>query len=45
MCIRDRDCCVKVLRGQSEPRPTIAQRPVGEPIPVGLDENGEVIHR
>ena len=39
------DCCVKVLRGQSEPRPTIAQRPVGEPIPVGLDENGEVIHR
>lgn len=39
------DCCVKVLHGQSEPRPTIAQRPVGEPIPVGLDENGEVIHR
>ncbi|GGG50172.1 ferrochelatase [Kocuria dechangensis] len=36
------DCCVKVLRGATGPRPTIAQRPAGEPIPVGLDESGEV---
>ncbi|MFI7481029.1 ferrochelatase [Kocuria sp. M1R5S2] len=36
------DCCVKVLRGASGPRPTVAQRPEGEPIPVGLDGTGEV---
>lgn len=36
------DCCVKILRGSAEPRPTIAQRPVGEPIPVGVDETGQV---
>ena len=36
------DCCVKVLRGAAGPRPTIAQRPAGEPIPVGLDGSGEV---
>ena len=37
------DCCVKILRGSTEPRPTIAQRPEGEPIPVGLDETGQVV--
>lgn len=37
------DCCVKVLRGQSNPRPTIAQRPSGEPLPVGVDDDGEVV--
>ena len=36
------DCCVKVLRGATGPRPTIAQRPQGEPLPVALDEAGEV---
>ena len=36
------DCCVKVLRGATGPRPTIAQRPQGEPLPVALDEEGEV---
>jgi ferrochelatase len=36
------DCCVKVLRGAAGPRPTIAQRPEGDPIPVDLDESGEV---
>jgi protoporphyrin/coproporphyrin ferrochelatase len=36
------DCCVKVLRGATGPRPTIAQRPHGEPIPVDLDKAGEV---
>ncbi|KUG55547.1 MULTISPECIES: ferrochelatase [Kocuria] len=36
------DCCVKVLRGAAGPRPTIAQRPHGEPLPVDLDEAGEV---
>ena len=39
------DCCVKVLRGQAEPKPTIAQRPVGEPIPVGLDQDNGVVYR
>lgn len=36
------ECCAKVLRGASGPRPTIAQRPAGEPIPVDLDGAGEV---
>lgn len=31
------ECCVKVLRGASEPRPTIAQREPGAPLPVGTD--------
>ena len=39
------DCCVKVLHGRDEPRPTIAQRPQGEPIPVDLDADGGVVLR
>lgn len=39
------DCCKKILRGQSEPRPTVAQTPLEQPIAVGMDEQGEVIYR
>lgn len=38
------ECCVKVLRGATEPRPTIAQREPGAPLPVGIDDDGAVVH-
>ncbi len=39
------DCCTKILRGQTEPRPTVAQTPLDQPIAVAMDEQGEVIYR
>lgn len=39
------DCCTKLLRGQTEPRPTVAQTPLDQPIAVAMDEQGEVIYR
>lgn len=37
------ECCVKVLRGATEPRPTISQRPAGAPLPVGINDDGAVV--
>ena len=37
------DCCVKILRGSTEPRPTVAQLPSGEPVPVSADDQGRVV--
>nr|WP_232818066.1 ferrochelatase [Kocuria sp. CPCC 104605] len=37
------ECCVKVLRGATEPRPTISQRTPAEPLPVGLDDVAAVV--
>ncbi len=37
------DCCRKILRGSTEPRPTIAQLPAGQPVPVGVDDDGDVV--
>ena len=39
------DCCQKILRGQSAPRPTVAQTPLDQPIAVGMDGQGEVMYR
>ncbi|MDO5366919.1 ferrochelatase [Kocuria sp.] len=39
------DCCKKILRGQSAPRPTVAQTPLDQPIAVGMDDQGEVMYR
>ncbi|MDO4254121.1 MAG: ferrochelatase [Kocuria sp.] len=38
------ECCVKVLRGATEPRPTIAQRQPQAPLQVGVDDTAAVIH-
>lgn len=37
------ECCVKVLRGATEPRATVSQRPAGAPLPVGIDDDGAVV--
>ncbi|NHU84443.1 ferrochelatase [Kocuria sp. JC486] len=38
------ECCTKVLRGATEPRPTVAQREPGAPLPVGTDDDGAVVY-
>ncbi|WP_441327443.1 ferrochelatase [Kocuria sp.] len=38
------ECCVKVLRGASQPRPTIAQREPGAPLPVSVDDDAAVVY-
>lgn len=38
------ECCVKILRGATEPRPTIAQRDPGAQLPVGVNDADTVIH-
>lgn len=39
------DCCVKILRGQEAPQPTIAQLPPQAAVPVGVDGTGAVLTR